>query len=182
MPRTLPLAAAAVAATFAFVLAGCGGGASPEEKWADNVCTDLSNWQGQLNQVTNDVSSQLQSPGAGTLAAINADIHKALNATNQLVHNLRAIGAPNVEAGAQAKQQVDALATQLQETATKAKQTLASVPKGASLADTVQKLAALAPQIQAVATSASSTLKAVEARGSALKEGIEKADSCDQFR
>ena len=175
-------AALALAATLAFAVSGCGGGTSPQEKWADNVCTNLGNWQDQLNKSVADVNSQLESPGPGTRTAIKSAIRSALEATQNLAHNLKGIGAPSGESGVQAKQEIDALASKLQARAKKVQQTIASVPQGASLTDIVLGLRALFPALQSAAVTTSNALKAVEANGSALKEGIDKADSCDQFR
>jgi chromosome segregation ATPase len=182
VPITRAVAALAVTATLAFVVAGCGGGASPQEKWADNVCTHLGNWQDQLNKTVADVSSQLESPGPGTRAAIKTDIQNALNATQTLVQNLKGIGAPSGESGAQAKQQIDALASKLQAKANTVRQNAEKVPQNASLSDVVQRLAALAPAIQSAAQTTSNALREIETKSSALKDGIQKANSCDRFR
>jgi hypothetical protein len=172
----------ALTATLAVVAAGCGGGASPEEKWADSVCTDIGDWKSQIQKSVSDVREQLQSPGTGTIAAIDAEIQEAVDATNQLASDLKALGAPDTESGAQAKQQVDALATQLDSTVTKTKQTVESLPDGASVSQVTQTLAPLLPSLQSLAVKVSSTLSSVQESGSELKDGFEKADSCEQFR
>src|SRR4029453_18758534 len=71
-----------VSATLVVVAAGCG--ASPEEKWFDSVCADIGDWKGQIQQSADDVREQLQSPRAGTLAAIDAEVRQAANATDKL--------------------------------------------------------------------------------------------------
>jgi hypothetical protein len=178
--RRLALALALLAA-LAVVAAGCGG-ASPEEKWAGSVCKNIGDWKGKIKQSTDDVRAQLQSPGTGTLAAIQADIRKAVGATHQLAANLKALGRPDTESGAQAKRQIDALASQLDATVTTARQTLQSLPRGADVAATVQKLAPLAPALQSLGAKTSSTLDSVKSSGEKLREGFDKADSCEQFR
>ena len=124
----------------------------------------------------------MQSPGTGTLAAIDTDIRNAVNATSQLAHNLKALGPPDTESGAKAKQQVDSLASQLEGTVNQAKQTVESVPKGSGVTQTLQALAPLAPQLQSLSTKVSSTLASIQQTSSSLKDGFEQADSCDQFR
>lgn len=170
-----------LAAIFVVVAAGCGGGASAEEKWANSVCTYVADWSGTLKQARDDITAQLQSPKAGTLAAIEAEVRKAGDATNQLASNLKALNAPNTESGAKAKQQLDAFASQLQTAAAKAKESLQSAA-GANVSELVKALAPLAPELQSLSTSASSTLDAVQASGSDLKNGFQKADACKQFR
>jgi ABC-type transporter Mla subunit MlaD len=167
-------------ATLAFVAAGCG--QSPEEKWASSVCTDIGNWKSQVQKSTNEIRDKLQSPQAGMLAAIDADIQEALDATRELASKLKATEPPDTDSGQQAKQQVDALASRLAATVASAKQTVEGVPKNADLGQTLQKLAPLAPQLQSLAVNASSTLAAVQENDKKLKEGFDKADSCKQFR
>jgi hypothetical protein len=162
--------------------AGCGAGASPEEKWADSVCSNIGDWKSQVQQAKDDIGAKLNSPRAGTLAAINTDVGDAVDATNQLATELKAIGPPDTEKGAQAKQQVDALAAQLQATVSTAKQAVQSVPESANLAQTAQKLAPLAPALQSLTTATSSALTSIQEDSEALKEGFDKADSCKQFR
>jgi uncharacterized phage infection (PIP) family protein YhgE len=168
-------------AALAVVAAGCGG-APPEEKWASGVCSDISDWKDQLQKSVNDVREQVQSPGTGTVAAIQAEVQEALDATQELASNLKARGAPDVESGDQAKQQLDALATQLDATVTQAKQTIENLPAGADAGEIVKRLAPLAPAIQSLVVKTSSTLDSVKASGSKIKEGFDKADSCDEFR
>jgi uncharacterized phage infection (PIP) family protein YhgE len=180
--RRLIFSVLAIAATLTFGAAGCGGEASAEEKWADSVCTDVSDWRSELNQATDAIRAELQSPEAGTLAAIDAAVRKAGDATRQLANDLKAHDAPNGESGAQAKQQLDALASQLEATMTSVRQALDSVPEGADVSEIVHALAPLAPDLRSLAANASSTLQAVQANGSDLKAGFEDANSCKEFR
>lgn len=172
----------AVSAVLAVVAAGCGSETSPEEKWADSVCTDIGDWKDQVQQATDDITAELQAPEAGTLAAIDADVQTAVNATSQLADNLKALGAPDTESGTQAKQQVDALATELEGTVNEAKQTIDSLPTNADPTEIAKQLAPLAPSLQSLATKTSSTLAAVQEESDELKEGFDNADSCEQFR
>ena len=164
----------------AFVAAGCGG-QSEEEKWASSVCSDLGDWKSQVTQATNDIASEVQSPGAGTLAAIETNVRKAVNATSQLASDLRALGAPDTESGAQAKQQLDSLVSELEGTANQAKQTVQSA-KGSGLTQMVQALTPLASELQSLGTKVSSTLTSIQQTSTKLKDGFQKADSCKQFR
>jgi septal ring factor EnvC (AmiA/AmiB activator) len=170
-----------LSAILAFVAVGCGG-PSAEEKWAGTVCSDIGDWQDQIQKSVSDIREEIQSPKPGTLAAIDAEVEEAADATRQLVSNLRALGAPETESGDQAKQQVDALATQLDATVTQAKQTVDSLPQNADVSQIAQTFAPLLPSLQSLAVKVSSTLASVQASGSKLKEGFEKADSCEQFR
>lgn len=170
------------AAALTSVVAGCGGGKSAEEEWAGNVCTDVANWKSQVTTATNNISQALQSPGSETISTISTEVQSAVDATRQLGTNLKADKPPDTDEGKQAKQQIDSLATQLQSTAAKAKQTVESVPQGASASQALQALTSLGPDLRSLAQQVSSTFSSIEASSSKLKEGFNKADSCKQFR
>jgi hypothetical protein len=174
-------AAVALSAVLAAVAAGCGG-SSPEEKWAGSVCSDVADWKSEVQKASDDVKTQLQSPQAGTLAAIDADVRSAVSATEQLATDLKATKPPDTDAGRQAKQEIDDLSNQLDATVAKAKQTVDGVPQGAGLTETVKALAPLASSLSSLAVAASSTLASVKATASEIKKGFEDADSCKEFQ
>ena len=182
MPTKINAALVAIAATLMVAGAACGGEASAEETWADSVCTDVGTWQAELEQAEEDIRTALQSPGTETLAAIDTAVRQAVEATRTLSDDLDALEAPETESGAQAKQQLDALATQLESTATKARQILDGVAQGADPIEAAQELAGLTPEVQSAIANASRALEAIQASGSDLRKGFEDADSCDQFR
>jgi methyl-accepting chemotaxis protein len=179
MRRLAPALALSVA--LAVIAAGCGGGQSAEEKYADSVCTDISNWKGDVQQVANNVRDDVKSPQAGTLAAIDAEIQKAVTATRDLATNLRSLEPPNSDEGKQAKQQLETFSSQLESTVAQAKQTVDSVPAGASVSESLQKLAPLAPAVQDLSVQTSKTLESVKASGGKIKEGFDNADSCKKL-
>jgi uncharacterized protein YicC (UPF0701 family) len=179
--RMTSIAVGVVTTTLLFVAAGCGG-PSAEEKYAGSVCTEISDWEDQIQKSANDVKEKLQSPETGMLAAIDADVQEAIHATDELAANLKSLEPPDTEEGRQAQQQLEALIAQIETTVTKTKQTIESVPQGASTTETLEKLAPLAPAIRSLAVNTSSTLASIKASGSKLKEGFDKADSCEQFR
>jgi hypothetical protein len=173
--------AVAVAATLAFLAAGCGSSASDEEEWAGSVCTAVGNWQDKVKKSADDIKSKLQSPSIGTTAAIKEDVRSAVEATDGLVSDLKSNGPPNSEGSTDAKQQLDAFATQLETTARKTREALDSLSAGTSLSELGAKLAPLAPQLEVLATSAKSTVNSVAAAGTKLKQGFQDADACKRF-
>jgi septal ring factor EnvC (AmiA/AmiB activator) len=180
--RRVKLAVAVLAATIAFAAAGCGGNSSESEKWAGSVCSTVSDWQGQIMQAADEVRTELQAPDTGSVAAIEAQIQSAVSATQKLSTDLKAIGAPDVDSGTQAKQQVDALASQLQSAVNIAKNAVDALPENAKVTDLAQKLLPLAPAIQSLATSTSNTVKAIQTSSDELKQGFEDADACRPYR
>jgi septal ring factor EnvC (AmiA/AmiB activator) len=180
--RPVRVGIALLAAVLAFLAAGCGGDSSEAEQWAGSVCSTVSGWQGQIEQAAEEVRAELQSPDAGSVAAIEAQIQSAVAATKKLSTDLKAINAPDIDSGTQAKQQVDALASQLQSAVNIAKNAVDALPENTDLTDLAQKLLPLAPAFQSLATSTSNTLEAIETSGDELKEGFDNADACKPYR
>jgi len=171
----------ALAAALVVALAGCGSSPSPQEKFASSVCSAVGDWSDQVKQSASDVKEQVQSPSTGMIAAIQKDVQTAIDATNQLVTSLGSISAPDSDEGQAAKQQLDALGTQFKSTVTKAQQTVKGIPDNAGIATTASSLATLGPSLDSLATTAQTTITALQASGEAMKEGFQKADSCNQF-
>ena len=172
-----------LSAMLAIFAAGCGGGGtSAEEEWAGDICSAVSGWQDQVEQSTNDVREALQSPGAGTVAAIEAEVQEIIDATEQVGNDLKDLEPPDTEAGDQAKQELDTLATQLESTAANTKETFDNLPDDAGLTELARALEPLLPSIQSLVASVSSTFTAVKESGSELEEGFNNADSCERYR
>jgi septal ring factor EnvC (AmiA/AmiB activator) len=176
------LALLLLTATLAFLAPGCGSDSSEAEKWASSVCSTVSDWQGEIEDAANEVRDELQSPSAATVASIETQIRTAVDETQQLSTDLKAIGAPDIDSGAQAKQQVDALASQLEAAVNVAKDAVDALPDNTSLTELAQKLLPLAPAIQDLADSASNTLEAIESSSDELKDGFNDADACKPYR
>ena len=172
-----------LSATLAILSAGCGGGStSAEEEWAGDICTAVSGWQDQVEQSTNEAREALQSPGAGTIAAIDAEVQEIIDATEKVGDDLKNLEPPDTEAGDQAKRELDTLATQLEATAGNMKETFDNLPEDPSITDFAQALEPLVPSIQSLVGSVSSTFTAVKESGSELEEGFNNADSCERYR
>jgi septal ring factor EnvC (AmiA/AmiB activator) len=182
--RRVKLGIALLVVMLSFAAAGCGdsGGNSEAEQWASSVCSTVSDWQGEIEQSAQDVQAALQSPGAGTVATIESQIQSALTATEKLSTDLKAIGAPDIDSGTQAKQQVDALASQLTAAVNVAKNSVDALPDNPNLGDLAQKLAPLVPAIQTLADSTKNAVEAIQTSSGELKQGFEDADSCKSFR
>ena len=176
-------AALALTATLAFAAAGCGGSEpSASEQWAGDVCSAVGDWQDQIEKSASDIREHIQSPGADTLAAIESEIQEAADASSQLADELKSLEPPDTEAGRQAQQELDSLADQVDETVDKTRETIDNLPDNASLTEVASAVAPLLPSLQALATNVSDSLGSVKERGSELKEGFDKADSCERYR
>ena len=176
------LSIVALSAALAVVAAGCGESASPEEKWFGSVCTELGDWEDGLKERADAVQKELESPKLGTLAAVDAEIKGAVADSDKLTSDLRAIQPPETADGAEAERKLNALVLQIESTATEAKQTVATIPKGASTTEAAQVLLPLVPSLQGLAVNVSSTLESIQAVAKEYKDGFNKADSCERFR
>jgi methyl-accepting chemotaxis protein len=173
----------ALAVTLAAFAAGCGGSSqSPEEKYASSVCSNVTDWKDSVTKATDDITQQLKSPSAGMVDSVKSSVTSIVDATNTLSSNLKALGAPDTDTGKQAKQQVDSLATQLDQTVTEAKQKTDSLSSDASITDMISTFSSLAPSLQSLGTSAKNTLSSIQASAQAWKDGFQNADSCKPYR
>ena len=167
----------------AFAAAGCGGSEpSASEEWAGDVCSAVGDWQDQIEQSAADIREQVQSPGADTPAAIQSEIQEGVDASNELADELRSLEPPDTDAGEQAQQQIESLADLVETTVDKTKETIDNLPENASLTEFAQAVAPLLPDLQALVTNTSAALTSVQKSGSELKEGFDKADSCERYR
>jgi methyl-accepting chemotaxis protein len=169
-------------AALAILSAGCGGDTSAEEEWAGDICTAVGGWQDQVEQSSDDARKELQSPGAGTVAAIDAEVREIIDATDELRNDLRELEPPDTDGGDQAKRELDTLAAQLEATASNIKETFDNLPEDAGITEVADALEPLVPSIQSLVASVSSTFAAVKESGSELEEGFDEADSCERYR
>jgi DNA-binding transcriptional ArsR family regulator len=172
-----------LSATLAILSAGCGGSeASAEEEWAGDVCTAVGGWQDRVEKSTDDAKQALQSLGAGTRAAIEAEVREIVDATDKLADDLSALESPDSDAGEEAKREIDTFAVQLKATAENTKETFDNLPEDAGVTEVADAVAPLVPSIQSLIDSASSTFTAVKESSSELQDGFDKADACERYR
>lgn len=167
----------------AFAAAGCGGSdTSATEDWAGDVCSAVSDWQDQIEQSATNIREQVRSPDANTLEAIKDEITAAADASIDLSEKLKGLKPPDTEEGDRAQQEIENLADQVDSTVDKTRETIEGLPDNASLTEVAAAIAPLLPPIQALITNVSSSLTSLQQLGSELKEGFDKADSCEKYR
>ena len=90
------LALGTFASSLALVAAGCGGGgsASPQEQWANSVCSAVGDSSDQIKGVAGDVQDELKSPSADIATSIQASVQQGVDDTKTLATNLKALGPP----------------------------------------------------------------------------------------
>jgi hypothetical protein len=109
MFRRLVLLAATLG-VLAVLAAGCGGSDDSDEttQWADSLCTAMTTWTQSLS----DAASSIQGNGLSR-SAIQSAIDDAKTATQTFVDDLRDLGAPDTQAGADAQDAINDLASDL---------------------------------------------------------------------
>jgi hypothetical protein len=171
-----PLALAVV------LVAGCGGGgsssSSPSTKdWADGLCSAITTW-------SNSVKSAGESLKSGNLSEgdLKQSTTEIKSATNAFADDLKALGKPNTDAGQQAKDAIDQLATQVK----KDVDTLGKAVDDASgqgAKGAVSAASSIATSLSTMSTqiaSAASTLQQADAKGE-LTQGFRDAPACKKL-
>jgi hypothetical protein len=165
-----------------FAVAGCGGGGtSAEEAWAEEVCASVGSWKAEVESIARNAADAVTEPGA-TRADVEAAVENGLDATDTLIQELRASVPPDTPDGDQAKAAVDAFLDDVRASDDEVRTALAGVPEGAGLAEIVAELSGLATSIQQTVESGRTLVSDIQQLGSALKDGFENADSCEELR
>jgi hypothetical protein len=177
------LALLALGSVLAALAAGCGGSEpSPGEKWASSVCTEVSDWRGQIEKIAGDVRTELQSPGLNTLGVVRSGIQQGVEATRQLGTDLRQLPPPPVENGPTAKQLVDGLADDLQQTVDGVEQQAQTLRQSPSLTQALNTLTDIAASISSAVQKTKSTVDSMTQLTGEIRQGFEDADACDDLR
>jgi hypothetical protein len=106
------LASVAAVVAAASLAAGCGSDedTSSATEWAGDVCTAVSTWADALRQT----ASSFQ---AGNISedSLRSAADEAKSATDTLVDDLKGLGKPDTEAGAQAQDSIEKLGEELEQ-------------------------------------------------------------------
>ncbi len=153
-------------------------GSPDPSAWASSVCTSLSDWQSSITALA-DVSG-----GELTKESLGEKLDTAETATEQLVTELKDLGPPDLEAGEELKQQLDAAADDLGASYESLKSGAQDALDADSPAAFLQALAALAPEFQNLLDQVRSTVtdlenaNVVEDAKAELQQAFADAESC----
>jgi hypothetical protein len=177
--RPLPaLAVICAVSALAFAISGCGGSdSSSAENWASDVCSAIGTWKTSVEQITTNATNALTQPGA-TRKDAEAAIDDGVQATRDLVGELKALGPPNTSGRDEARSEVNAFVAQAQTTIDDVQAALADLPNDATLAQLIAGLSGLATSLQKTIATGQQLVKALSEASGDLKQGFEKADSC----
>lgn len=180
--RTHLFAAVGAVVVVALVASGCGGGGTPAaEQWAGDLCTSIATWRTEIDTLSKQAADALTKP-ATARPALEAAVDDGLAATQTLIDDLEALGPPDVPEGTQAKRELDAFLTAVEQMEADVKQALSDLPATASLADAVQSLSTVGAQLQATIAQGQELVTTLSGLGGELESGFENADSCQQLR
>jgi hypothetical protein len=164
----------AVALGAALLAAGCGGEDEPAAVgWADDFCSSLTTW-------TDSVQAATQTLTSGDADRVETAVDDLRDATRQLADDLESLGAPETDAGAEAKASLDTLAESLRDDLEEI-EGAASDAEGAS--GLLTAISTISATLVAMGQATSETLEELEqldGRGE-LADAFEQADSCQEL-
>jgi hypothetical protein len=154
--------------------AGCGSSSDKDanEAYANSVCTAVGNWKQQIQSIATSLG------GGVTPAAIQTSITQAQAATKTLVSQVKAVEPPDSSEGKAAKQQLDQLTTDIDNTINAAQPALVQLQANPSVAGISATIAALAPQIQNLANETKSAIDTLKSAGGSLGNAFKSTESC----
>ena len=171
------LALLVVALVAAFLAGGCGGDdENSATAWADDVCSAATTWR-------DSITSTADSLRGGNLNedALTSAVDDLQSATSDFVDDVRGLGAPDTDSGEQAKESLDQLADDADESLS----TIQSAVEDASgVSGVVQAVTAIGTALSTLGAQISSTvteLKQLDAGGE-LEAAFNEADSCQDLQ
>jgi hypothetical protein len=164
----------ALIATLAMLAAGCGGSSDTKanEAYANSVCSAIGSWQQEIKSIASDFS------GGVSLASLQTKVTQAEAATKTLVTQIKAVSPPDTSEGQAAKQQLDQLTTDINNTVDAASTALTEVQANPSAAAVSATVATLAPQVQSLASETNSAISTLKSAGGSLASAFKSTDSC----
>jgi hypothetical protein len=176
--RRAGAASALAVAAVAMLAASCGGGDSGVQSWADDVCTEVNTWADRVTDAVQGVVAQGFDVSA---EQVRLGVDEAANATDDLVTGLRDLGRPDTESGDQAREQLDQLASDLEERRDRARKLL---ERPSSVSGTLQLVQAVAGEIEGATGDVRETLNDLEQvqPGDELRDAFQNSEPCQQLR
>lgn len=167
----------AVLVVAALLAAGCGGSSDKKanEAYADNVCSAIGSWGQQLKTIVTSFT------GSMSKSSLESALSQAEAATRNLETQLKEVPPPNTSQGNAAKQQLDQLATDVNNSISAARGAVSQLQANPTAATVTATVAVLTPQAQALATEAKSAISTLKDAGGALASAFKSTDSCQSL-
>jgi hypothetical protein len=145
------------------------------DTWAGGLCTSVATYVDSLTAV----GSTLQG-GSLTRETLKSAADDAADATRTFASDVEELGAPDVSGGTKAKQQVDALATQLRSDADQIRSATDGVSQLSELASALPAIGATLSKAQTQITHTLDELRTLDPKGE-LQKAFASADSCSSL-
>lgn len=161
-------------AVLALLAAGCGGSSDTKanEAYANSVCSAIGSWEQQIKGIASSFS------GSVTAASLETKVTQAEAATKTLVTQIKAVPPPDTSQGQAAKQQLDQLTTDINNTIDAAQTAITQIQANPSAAAISAIVATLAPQVQSLASETKSAISSLKGAGGSLASAFKSTDSC----
>lgn len=172
------LAALSIGCTLAFA-AGCGGEEPEAEGWAEDLCSSVQDWRGELESIVVDAQSEGLS-----VQGIRTAIDEGVEATRSLQDELRELGPPDTEAGDEIEQEIDELTDRVVEEVEAAQAAAEALPEDQSVSELLASLMSIAGGLESVAADVPATFVDIQELepGSELEDAFESAEDCRSLR
>lgn len=171
----LPLAAAVAVSALAVVVAGCGGSDEPDSTsaWAAGFCSAITSWTDSLEEVTSQFTDTSNLSQEGLQSAAE-DVRTA---TDDLVDDIRGLGAPDTESGEEIRSALDSLSTSLE---TQSGEIETAVEGVSNITDLPSAITAATTSLSAMGSAFASTLQTLESAdvGGELQSALEDSPEC----
>ncbi|MEX0850144.1 MAG: hypothetical protein WD015_01450 [Gaiellaceae bacterium] len=161
--------------------AGCGGDDAAVDtptasEWADDFCTSVTDWTEELQKIGDGVGDP-SSLSADTLQQAARDANAA---SDELIDDVRALGAPDLESGDDVKASVEAFADSVEVERDKIE---AAVEDAAEITGISGAVAAIGTSLSAMATAFQTTFETLESRdvSGELESALEESSACDEI-
>lgn len=170
------------------VAAGCGGSgdesssdeadtAAEAASWADSFCTSIADWRDALEQIGSEIASDPTSISRDTL---EQGANDARDATEQLIDDLRELGAPDTEAGQAAEDAIEELGDTLEQELDEAR---AAVEDASGIGGVLSAVPTVMASFTAAGDAIESTLDEVRDldAGGELEDALRDSDVCQEL-
>jgi hypothetical protein len=173
-------ALALLVTVLALLAAGCGGDdgdeASSADVWAEDFCTLVTDWEDELERIRDELGdvADLSSDALET-AAEDADA-----VTQDLIDNLRDLGAPDTPSGDAVEQEVEELGDTIDAEREEIREAVDDADGLAGLAEAVGVVGA---SLAAMATALEETLRSIDeadAEGE-LRTALDESPACEEL-
>jgi gas vesicle protein len=169
----------ALVSLLALGAAGCGGDDEPAtsatDEWADGLCTAITTWRDSLQETADG----LQSLSSLSRDSLDQAAEDARAATDTLVDDVRALGAPDTESGEEAKRAVDAFSSTVESERADIEDTINGISGIADLPAAVQDISASLSSMYAAESTMLASIRTGDTQDE-LESAFESSAACDE--